>query len=371
MKSTVINLKNQAVNRFLIVLLHIVGWVTFISLPFMFLESRMAGRVSRSPRFENFRPPPGELNMPPGGTLDINTLRIHSILFNVLLIAFFYLNMYVLIPRILTKKSWLYYLGSVLLCFGCVVLISELINQILSSVAFRPGRPFYFTTLNFLLVFGLSTALRLTSDRIQFERERKERENENLKSELSLLRSQVSPHFMFNVLNNLASLARKKSDLLESVIIQLSHLMRYMLYESGEKMVTLDKEIEYLKSYIDLQKLRFGNDISINFETHVTKGDLPIEPMLLIPFVENAFKHGMGIITDPLIMIKLSLDEHAMNFSVKNKFNTIITETKDPSSGIGIQNVRRRLDLLYKDLYELKINEAGQWFIVELKLILR
>ncbi|MBA4058500.1 MAG: histidine kinase, partial [Marivirga sp.] len=354
----------------LIVSLHVVGWVTFISLPFMFFGPR--NRISGPGRPENFRPPPGaDGNVGQPGDFDLNAMRINSILFNILLIAFFYINMYVLIPKVLTKKTWVHYAGYVVLCFIIVVVAGELINTLLSSMSLRPARPFYFTILNFLLVFGLSTALRLTSDRVQFERERKERENENLKSELSLLRSQVSPHFMFNVLNNLASLARKKSDQLESVIIQLSHLMRYMLYDSGEKKVTLEKEIEYLKSYIDLQKLRFGNDVSISFDTDINRSDLPIEPMLLIPFVENAFKHGFGIINDPQIMIHLSIKDHTLSFAVKNKFNHILTETKDASSGIGIQNVRRRLDLLYKDLHELKIYEAGPWFIVDLKLILR
>ncbi|HMG89043.1 MAG TPA: histidine kinase [Chryseolinea sp.] len=368
MKANFIDLKNLTVNRLLIVSLHIVGWVTFISLPFMFFGPRAGGRP---PMQHDFRPAPNpEMQMPQPSEFDLNAMRLHSILFNVLLIGFFYLNMYVLIPRVLTKKSWLYYLASIVLCFVFVAFASEVINQILSSYAYRP-RPFYFTSLNFLLVFGLSTALKFTSDRVQFERERKERENETLKSELSLLRSQVSPHFMFNVLNNLASLARKKSDQLESVIIQLSQLMRYMLYESGERRVTLDKEIEYLKSYIDLQKLRFGNDVTVDFQTNVKNSDLPIEPMLLIPFVENSFKHGMGLITDPRIVIRLSLDNSTLNFSVKNKFSAGGVETKDVSSGIGVQNVRRRLDLLYKDLHELKIYEGDQWFNVELKLILK
>ena len=364
MKATILEIKNQTVNRLLIISLNVIGWVTFISLPFMFFGPRPGSRTPM--RHDGFGPPNGQ--MPP--EFDLNTMRLHSILFNVLLIGFFYLNTYVLIPRVLTKKSWLYYLASIVVCFVFVALVSELINHILWSYAYRP-RPFYFTSLNFLLVFGLSTALKLTSDRVQFEKERKERENETLKSELSLLRSQVSPHFMFNVLNNLASLARKKSDQLESIIIQLSHLMRYMLYESGEKRVTLDKEIEYLKSYIDLQKLRFGSDVTVDFDANVRKGDLPIEPMLLIPFVENSFKHGMGLITNPTIVVRLSLDDTTLNFSVKNKFNSGGVGTKDSSSGIGIQNVRRRLDLLYKDLYDLRICERDQWFNVELKLTLR
>jgi two-component system LytT family sensor kinase len=368
MKASFLEFKNHTINRFLIVLLHILGWITFISLPFMFFGPGPGGRPPM--RHDGFRPPNPGMQMPQPAEFDLTTIRLHSILFNVLLIVFFYLNMYVLIPRVLTKKSWLYYLASVVVCFVVVALASEAINHLLSSYAYRP-RPFYFTSLNFLLVFGLSTALKLTSDRVQFERERKERENETLKSELSLLRSQVSPHFMFNVLNNLASLARKKSDQLESVIIQLSHLMRYMLYETGERRVTLDKEIEYLKSYIDLQKLRFGNDVAVDFKADLKNGNFPIEPMLLIPFVENSFKHGIGLITDPRIIITLFLVDATLNFSVKNKMSDGSVETKDASSGIGIQNVRRRLDLLYKDLHDLKIYERDQWFNVELKLILK
>ena len=370
MKANLTDNKNQTVNRLLIISLHVIGWITFISVPFMFFgPSRMGGRGPMPP--DAFRPPQGDrIDMSPPPEFDINTMRMHSILFNVLLIGFFYLNMYVLIPGVLTKKSWVHYLGYIILCFIAIALASEVINYVLASYSFRP-RPLYFTLLNFFLVFGLSTALRLTSDRVQFERERKERENETLKSELSLLRSQVSPHFMFNVLNNLASLARKKSDQLESVIIQLSQLMRYMLYESGEKKVTVDNEIEYLKSYIDLQKLRFGDDIAIEFDAKVNNGDVPIEPMLLIPFVENSFKHGSGLIANPTIVVKLSMDNNTLTFSVKNKFTGSVADTKDSSSGIGIQNVRRRLDLLYKDLHELKIHEAGQWFMVELKLILQ
>jgi len=144
-----------------------------------------------------------------------------------------------------------------------------------------------------------------------------------------------------------------------------------MLYETGERRVTVDKEIEYLKSYIDLQKLRFGNDVTVDFQTDVNNGDLPIEPMLLIPFVENSFKHGIGLIPDPRIIVRLSLHDTTLNFFVKNKFSAGGVDTKDASSGIGIQNVRRRLELLYKDLHELKIYERDQWFNVELKLILK
>ena len=361
--------KGPYFNRILVGILHIVAAGTFIFLPLLVFNPRI-NRPPMRPRIDEMRPPPNEMRPMQLSDVELTNMHMQSLLFNVLLVAFFYVNMYVLVPRILTRKSVLHYLASIVICFFIVFILNEGITQVFSSNGFRPGRPVYFTVINFLLVFGLSTALRLTRDRVEFERDRKERETENLKSELGLLRSQVSPHFMFNVLNNLASLARKKSDQLEPVIIQLSHLMRYMLYDAGEKKVSLGKEIEYLRSYIDLQKLRFGNDVTVKFETDVSNPDMPIEPMLLIPFVENAFKHGIGIIMDPMIAILLSTDETTLHFSVKNKFGNS-TDTKDPSSGIGVQNVRRRLDLLYKDLYNLKIHSEDQWFTVELKLILR
>lgn len=382
-------MEGQRTNRWLVMLLHVVAAVTFIVLPLMFFGPRNDDRrMPPPPNYDQrFRPPrngppeirpnddPGDMEGPnvESGQMqrqDFRAMQRRSVMFNVVLIGFFYLNMYALVPRILTRKNWLYYAGAILLCFVVVAGLDRLIDYVMIADGFRPGRPIYFVFINFLLVFGLSTALRLTSDRIQFEREREQRENENLKSELSLLRSQVSPHFMFNVLNSLASLARKKSDELEPVIIQLSQLMRYMLYDAGDKRMSIGKEIEYLTNYIDLQKLRFGDDIAIHFQTQVLRGELPIEPMLLIPFVENAFKHGTGLVMNPEISINIVSDDSVLTFTVSNKFSDA-PQSKDPSSGIGIQNVRRRLDLLYKNKHSLTLSRDGSWFKVELKLILK
>ncbi len=368
MISSAADLKGQVVNRFMVIALHVIATGTFIFIPWMLFGPGLPGGNAASTG--NFGdPPPGE-GMTEMNITDIQTMRLQSVVFNIVLICFFYVNMYVLVPQVLTKKSWIYYAAAIVMCFVIMLGLNEAIEHFMTIDGYRPGRPVYFSIINFLLVFGLSTALRLTSDRVKFERDRKERETENLKSELALLRSQVSPHFMFNILNNLVSLARKKSDQLEPIIIQLSHLMRYMLYDSGEKRVSLKEEIDYLKSYIELQKLRFGNDVGVQFDRSISRSDIPIEPMLLIPFVENAFKHGIGMIRDPQIMINLSAENNILHFTVKNKF-TETAETKDASSGIGIQNVRRRLDLLYRDMHELTIYEADRWFVVELKLILK
>jgi LytS/YehU family sensor histidine kinase len=209
----------------------------------------------------------------------------------------------------------------------------------------------------------------MVNDRIQGDRLQKEKENENLKTELSLLRSQVSPHFMFNIMNNMVALARKKSDLLEPSLIKLSSLLRYMLYETDEK-VALQKEIEYLQSYIDLQKQRFGNNVTIKTCMEKVNENYEIEPMLLIPFVENAIKHGIGLIENAEIDVELRTEKNMLSFSVRNKFNENTEEIKDKSSGIGLPNVQRRLDLLYGNKHSLLITKQDGWFIVSLQIIL-
>ena len=205
-------------------------------------------------------------------------------------------------------------------------------------------------------------------DKLVEDRNNKERETEHLKTELSFLRSQVSPHFMFNVLNNMVALARKKSDELEPSLIKLSSLLRYMLYETDEDKVLLEREVEYLQSYIDLQKQRFGRNIKINISFQQLQGSYTIEPMLLIPFVENAFKHGSGMITNAEIDINLEVKEGILQFRVKNKFNDAVVETRDKTSGIGLANVKRRLDLLYNKAYSLNIEKKDEWFNVLLEI---
>ena len=172
------------------------------------------------------------------------------------------------------------------------------------DINFTFNRHLFFSTFIFLFILACSTAYKTIRDKIISDQLVKEKETENLKTELSLLRSQVSPHFMFNVLNNMVALARKQSDQLEPSLIKLSSLMRYMLYETDEEKVSLEKETEYLQSYIDLQQQRFGKKVIINVTMCQADKMYDIEPMLLIPFVENAFKHGTGLIENAHIDIE-------------------------------------------------------------------
>jgi LytS/YehU family sensor histidine kinase len=205
-------------------------------------------------------------------------------------------------------------------------------------------------------------------EKIKSDKLLQERENANLKTELSFLRSQVSPHFMFNVLNNMVALARKQSVQLEPSLIKLSSLMRYMLYETDEQKVLLEKEIEYLQSYIDLQQQRFGKNVCINTLFSAIDGNYNIEPMLLIPFVENAFKHGTGLIEKAQIDIEMRAKNNILFFAVRNKYNPLSEEEKDKTSGIGLTNVKRRLNLLYGGNHTLLINKNEGWFTASLQL---
>lgn len=144
--------------------------------------------------------------------------------------------------------------------------------------------------------------------------------------------------------------------------------MRYMLYEADEEKVALEKETEYLQSYIDLQKQRFGNNVAVNFSHKQSDKNYDIEPMLLIPFVENAFKHGTGMIENAVIDIDLKAKENMLHFTVRNKYNPESIEIKDKTSGIGMTNVKRRLNLLYGGNNSLLITKKDGWFIVSLQL---
>jgi sensor histidine kinase YesM len=330
------------------VLLHVVAWITLFSLPYL------------------LRPSPDQRHAP---NPDEQVWHIHFIINAIILTIFFYVNAEVLIPRLLYRRKYWKFGLVLLFLFGILISFRWLFVQYFitrKEFELKPTILFSFFTLLFIL--ACSTAWRMITDKLNADRLESEKENENLKTELSLLRSQVSPHFMFNVLNNMVALARKQSDQLEPSLINLSSLMRYMLYEADEDKVALDKEMDYLQSYIDLQQQRFGAKVQVNVSMQLPENGYEIEPMLLIPFVENAFKHGTGLIPDARIDIELRARQGLLQFSVMNRYNAEYTEIKDKTSGIGLTNVKRRLNLLYKDNYQLLIHKKEGWFVVSLQL---
>jgi two-component system, LytTR family, sensor kinase len=295
--------------------------------------------------------------------------NITTLVNDLLLVILFYLNAYLFIPVYFKRKSWFLYLILVLLSTIILIVISDLTeNLIVQPDEFFHPKPPEFKLFPCILVLAVSTAYGLI---VTYEKQRKERETENLKTELQFLRSQINPHFLFNTLNNLVSLARKKSDMLEPSLLKLSGLMQYMLIEPENDRVNVMQEVDYLKNYIELQKLRFESEVKIKFECDETGlQQYEIAPMLLIPFVENAFKHGVGMIENPEISIRFFVIDSQLDFKVRNNFNNETQEQKDNSSGIGLLNVRKRLNLLYPGKYNLEIFTEGNWHIVNLRITL-
>jgi len=284
-------------------------------------------------------------------------------------IILFYVNAYVLMRIIFHAKKIVVFIAYQLTALAIIFFLHWLYFKLfVVNVPFKAVNFFLYNIFTYFFILASSTAYFVLAERQHAKKLEQEKETENLKTELLFLRSQVSPHFMFNVLNNMVALARKKSDLLEPSLIKLSSLMRYMLYETDEQKVPLEKELEYIQSYIDLQQQRFGKNVKVCTSFNNIHNGNEIEPMLLIPFVENAFKHGTGIIQDAQIKIDLKEDGGILQFTVSNKYNDVSNGTKDKSSGIGLNNVRRRLNLLYGNHHALLINKKDGWFTVSLQI---
>jgi ligand-binding sensor domain-containing protein len=190
---------------------------------------------------------------------------------------------------------------------------------------------------------------------------------QNHASELALLRSQINPHFLFNTLNNIYSLVYQKADTAPEAVMKLSEIMRYMLYDSGVEKVALSKEINYLESFIELHRLRIRDKSFIEFNVTGNVNSLLIPPMLLVPFVENAFKHGTKQAKTPGIKIDLAIDGSDITFEVKNYYKKD-NSNKDKIGGIGLPNVKRRLELLFNGRHNLFISDANDEFYVKLEL---
>jgi len=214
-----------------------------------------------------------------------------------------------------------------------------------------------------MLMVLLSGTIRLGLSFIKNQNEKKLLENANLNAEVNFLKSQINPHFLFNTLNGIYSLAHNRSTQTEEAILKLSELMRYVLYESGTERVELAKDIQYITNYIDLQRLRLSSKVSVNYEI---KGNLvgTIAPLLLISFIENAFKHGISYTHSSSIDISITVFEETLTLRVENP----IIENNSFVGGVGLKNVIRRLDLLYLQKHSLDIVDNGRLHVVTLKL---
>lgn len=328
--------------KYLNVILHMFAWGLVLFFPYLISDAANQYKI-------------GPL---PGFYFTLSGL-VHTVIF--------YSNAMILYPKFLNRSYWLLYVVSAVV----LVLLSVMVKFYLLEEFFPDATPDARSHVLFpsVLVFIVSVFYNITIDKIHAEKLQKENEAMQLAMEVKFLRSQISPHFLFNILTNLVSLARKKSDQMETSLLMLSRLMRYMLSE-GSKKITLQEEVEYLQSYVALQELRFGCDVKIMLNVNVSDEVKArnIEPMLLIPFVENAFKHGTGSVDEPVIDIRLDFSKGVLCFHLTNKFSPQPDASKDESSGIGLSNVRSRLALLYPGRHNLMIDTGNNLFSIKLTL---
>ncbi|MEJ6982503.1 histidine kinase [Pedobacter sp. P351] len=287
-------------------------------------------------------------------------------------IAIFYFNYLYILPNYLSlRKYWecttiilLLILSSGLLKYGLALLFKDIILlRDESEISF--SQYYIATILTGIFFVFLSTAFKFSVDWFLNEKVKKNLENEKLVAELAFLKSQINPHFLFNSLNNIYSLAYQKSDKAPEAIMKLSEIMRYMLQESNESRVKLSREIRYLKSYMELQKLRFKGEAYIDLTITGDYLDQSIAPLILISFVENAFKHGVASDPENPISILIAVEDKYLTFDISNKKSLL---NKDESSGIGLSNVRRRLELLYSGKFDLTIEENETMYFCKLSL---
>lgn len=213
----------------------------------------------------------------------------------------------------------------------------------------------------------LAVPLKMVEDFFKNEKIKRELQTEKTSAELAFLKSQLNPHFLFNTLNNIYVLAYQKSDQTPAAMLKLSEIMRYMLYESNEEKVGLKQEVKYLQNIIALQKMRYNSDVFIETTFQGDFESNEIAPLLLAPFVENAFKHGEVSDRDNPVIIRFLESKGNLHFYIKNKKSKA---QKDETGGVGLNNVRRRLDLLYPEKYSLDIFEDDAVYQCELNLIL-
>lgn len=352
----------------LTILLHVLAWAILFFFPFF-------GRDTYPSRFV-----------------------LKSIFHIIILSSFFYLNLFVLIPKLLfSKKTGLYILTVFL---GMVFVISShlFVDEIFQNKNKKPhyaalqhhpnsaphpnqdrridrvggpprsmGFRIIFPLISFLMVFGISTSLRTINEYLKKEELQKETETEKLNSELAFLKSQINPHFLFNTLNNLFSLAHSRSDKTANAIMKLSELMRYMLEDTTGKKVELYRELDYIKNYLELQRLRLDDSVKVELTMEGDFHNKSIEPLMLIPFIENAFKHGISYNENSFIRIELVSNDHQLLLKVENSIPTQQAE-KDEVSGIGLKNVKKRLDLLYPGAHKLHIIQNESRYLVHLTI---
>ena len=295
---------------------------------------------------------------------------IYSGFFHIPLIVLVYVNIRYLVPKFLQKEKYFPFILLSIFNFGLAYFLHELLFEIVIPILPTDYYMVSFTDIGVLMtIFGIyvvvSTLLKLSKSWYQLQ----QLEKENLSLELNSLKMQINPHFLFNSLNSMYSLARKKNDKTPEVILMLSDLMRYMIYDVSDERVPLEKEIEAISNYLDLQKLRVEAQTDIQFNVDISNYNLELAPLLFFPLIENSFKHGMKEDEKSnYVHIGLKESSHLVTFAIKNNKGKMDDMEKGKYGGIGLENVRKRLHLIYGDEATMQINDDKNSFEVTINI---
>lgn len=339
-------------NRNRVVLLHLSFWCVYLSF-FVYQVSS----VQRGPEIDWLR---------------VLTIVVIQLSF-ALLIG--YLNYFYFLPRFLKDKNGLRYFLQFLVSFAMIMTCRLLFERYIIDGFTREARYLYTTrfvvqviTTNLFIVIFLAM-IRFAVDWFEFEARQKNIENEKLTAELNFLKAQINPHFLFNTLNNLYYLAYTKSSNTTEVIAKLSQMMRYMMYDTNYELVALSKEIEYMENYISLEKLRLNEQIPIRFDVDGNPDDILIAPLIFITFLENAFKHGVSNNQSKAwVNVSILIRGGECVYRVENSKLPASARDGHQKSGIGLQNVKRRLDLSYPGRHTLNVEDLPDRYAVQLNI---
>lgn len=298
---------------------------------------------------------------------------IYTAIFHFPILLIVYFNLQVLFPLFLERGKYFLYgitaLAAVALDVGFyIILFDSWIDYIFSGYYFIAYYSFFDISLYFVIYMFITSLLRLARGWFRLQ----EIENEKTLAELKALKSQINPHFLFNSLNSIYSLSRKNSPIVPEKVIQLSDLMRHIIYDSDAEFIPLNKEIEMIRNYIELQNLRTIEKEKISIEVLGNTDKGKIAPLIFLPFVENSFKHGLKSgAQNAYVKIKIEVSGKVLNFEIENSKgrHSEINDTR--YKGIGIENVRKRLELIYPGFHQLKISDGEKVFRVFLQLQLK
>lgn len=305
--------------------------------------------------------------------IDLQTTLYNETLQALFFAGLVYFNLRYLIPNYLAKHAFIYF-GLVLITCLIVTPIEVLVLYLMytgapefqANVVDQQVRIY----LGNVLVTIFATVLRVIMDWWRYQNEKQVLLTQTMQSELRFLKSQINPHFLFNTLNNLYALTLKKSDKAPEIVLKLAEIMRYMLYECNERRVHLSKEIHYLYNYLDLERLRQPKNADIRFVVEGHVSEQLVAPLIFVPFVENSFKHGLNHATDGgFVRLKLAVQGEDLEFFIENSKVEHAPRPSHPrSGGIGLSNVRQRLEMLYPENHSLEITDEPNRYAVTLRL---